>query len=203
MKNKINGCIDLRDVPNELIIAAYSSIGIRYWAGVDQLFNNQTALDEFKLVINPYNANIILDKTKEVIDSAALEIYSLAEKNPVVSDEYIKQHAETIKTAKHKINELNKIQKLHTNFYATLKILLENQHLIKEKKPLDIQRRVFSIIINEGNAVYVEHQNTDNNFNILYSESNHKKLVDNLINVLYASCENSNSNLTESAAENK
>ena len=192
MKNEINGYTDLRDVPNEIIIGAYSAVSAGYWAGVDELFNNnQSALDKFKLIITPYNSKIIYDRKKEVVDSTARKIYELAEKNPVISDEYVKQHADTIKTAKYKIAELDKIQQIHDDFYQQIEAIMKRESWLQEKKPLLVRGHLKTIIINDGNAVYVGHQNVNNNLNVLYSEANHKEIVDNLLNEIYTTCESS------------
>ena len=60
-----------------------------------------------------------------------------------------------------------------------------------------------TVIINEGNAVYVKHQNIDHDLNVLYSETSHKRLVDNLINEIYASCENLGTSNSETTTENE
>ena len=204
MANKINSYVDLREVPNEIIIGAYSAVSAGYWAGVDELFdNNQSALDEFKLIINPYNSKIIHNRKKEVVDSTAREIYDLAEKNPVISDEYVKQHADTIKTAKYKIAELDKIHRTHNDFYLQIEDIMKRASWLKEKTPLCVHGPIQTVIINDGNAVYVEHRDVNNNFNVLYCEANHKELVDNLINEVYASFENLGVSQSEPPEENE
>ena len=192
MEMKTNGYIDLREVPNEIIIGIFSHIGGDYYAGVDQLLGGtKLLLEEFKLIANPYCPAIIEEKKRAIVDETAKGIYELAEKNPVVSDEYIKQHADVIKTAKYKIAELEKKQQIHDSFYQQIEEILKRESWLQEKKPLLVRGHLKTIIINDGNAVYVEHQNVHNNLNVLYQEANHKEIVDNLINEVYTSCESS------------
>lgn len=204
MKNKINGYTDLRDVPNEIIIGAFSIVRGDYYAGVDELLlGGKLLLDEFKLIANPNCLAIIEEKIKEIVDQTAKEVYNLAEKHSVITHEYIEAHKKLVESAKHKVRELGNKRKVHLKFYDQINELLKRESWLKEKKPMLTRENLQTVIINEGNAVYVKHQNVDHDLNVLYSETSHKRLVDNLINEIYASCENLGASNSETTTENE
>lgn len=184
--------LDLREVPNEIIIGIFSHIRGDYYAGVDQLLGGtKLLLEEFKLIANPYCPAIIEEKKKAIVDETAKEIFELAEKYSVITQEYVDAHKKALDSAKYKINELDKCCRNHASFYTGLNTVLKRKETLNAKSPLILKDYDSSIIINDGNAVYVAHKNIDHKLNILYSEDEHKDLVDNLIQEIYSTSESS------------
>ena len=189
---KVDKYIDLRTVPDEIIIGVFANVRGGYYAGVDELLDGgKTLLNEFKLIINPQCPAIIQEKKKAIVDETAREIFELAEKHSVITQEYIDAHQDLLKRAKYKIAELEKAELSHFDFYINLGETLKRLDWLKMKRPLILKSYDESIVISEGNAVYVAHKNIDKKLNVLYCEDRHKKMVDEVIQEIYPNSESS------------
>lgn len=194
--------IDLREVPNEIIMAAYAAVYGNYYVGVDSL--EGLFLENFKLIINPYNFDITCEMKRHIIDEAEKEICKLSKNFSVISSEYQKKHNEVLRLVKKRANDLQEKHSAHESFYEQIEQLIKKKQWLEEKKPVLINcQGSVSIILNQGNAVYVKHANVDNKCNVLYCEVYHKEIVDNILNEVYASCENKRKEDLETLAENE
>lgn len=195
MENKVR-YVNLKNVPNEIIMGVFSKVR-GGCSGVDELLGGaKFLLTEFKLIANPHCIAIINEKKQEITNQAASEIYELGKKYSVITQEYINQHKNIIDSAKFKIGQLDKHYDTHIMFYEQINDTLKREDWLNAKKPLVFKGEDESVIVNNGNAVYVAHKNIFNKLNVLYSESSHKEIVDNFIDEIYATSETFTGNET-------
>ena len=208
MKMKTNGYIDLRKVPNEIIIGAYNRISLDYF-DLDELAEED--ITDFAIVLSPVfelDQKMRKDEIEKEYTELAYKVFKNLKEDFDVKDESIKKLKELRRDYQIELEVLEDYKSERNRFIEALNMFLNsltdgkghilmggNFHVEGDDAEMIISKGIVEIIqtTEDGKKSSFE----------LYNERIHKKTVDNLINEIYESSKNSGITESETPAENE
>ena len=203
--------VDLREVPNEVIIAAYNEAADCFTASELRLAESENSepIKMFKTIIDPYFYGKMEIKAREIESEAKDKLYAL-HLSSLASSSTMDKAKEILKIRQEKLDEICQLRYVKQMF---LHAVGEWQEEIKDQKeyylkggPLmkavdDLENEFYSaIIVSKGSALVCNVEDCtefstepDKKFThpcidgfVAYTDYDHKTLVDNLIDELYS-----------------
>lgn len=188
-----NKIIDLRKVPNEIILAEYNNmfpVSSFNVVGVDDLKDSKVWRTFIDMIL-PYNDKILQQKevyyNKELSES--LTVISEGIRNGRMNVSYAKKLiAKTYEDYENRVSALKNNASISKIFYENLAVKLQSSEMqdYLDGKPMLYRRsnNVKFLVLKDSLICSVNHD-LQGKFGALYIESQHKESFDSLIDALY------------------